>query len=344
MPLTTDREAAIEAVRRAALLCRAVQTEARTQREDGSLIKNDRSPVTVADFGAQAAVSMTLRDRRPQDRIVGEENADELRAAAGAALRKRVVRHVQSLDLGEGVTESRVLAAIDDCSDPGGDSGRRWILDPIDGTKGYLRGGQYAIALALSVDGALELAVLGCPSLARQGAKAGNGCLFVAERGQGAQQIAIDDWRGAPSDPKPLSTSPIRNAAEAAFCESVEAAHSAHDRHALIARELGVSRAPVRMDSQCKYGMVARGEAAIYLRLPRDESYREKVWDHAAGWLVVVEAGGRVTDVDGRELDFSLGRTLDGNRGVVATNGPLHDRVLEAIRRTEPRAVSTSSA
>ena len=81
----------------------------------------------------------------------------------------------------------------------------------------------------------------------------------------------------------------------------------------------------MRIDSQCKYGAVARGEASIYLRLPTSESYREKIWDHAAGWMVVNAAGGRVTDARGQNLDFSLGRTLDQNRGIIATNGHLHD-------------------
>ena len=86
------------------------------------------------------------------------------------------------------------------------------------------------------------------------------------------------------------------------------------------------------MDSQCKYGAVARGDASIYLRLPTRADYEEKIWDHAAGWMVVTEAGGRVTDVRGEPLDFSIGRTLRNNKGVVATNGRIHDSVISAVR------------
>ena len=81
-----------------------------------------------------------------------------------------------------------------------------------------------------------------------------------------------------------------------------------------------------------QYAVVARGDASIYLRLPTRPDYREKVWDHAAGCIIVHEAGGRVTDVRGRPLDFSRGRTLAGNLGVVATNGVLHADVLSAVR------------
>ena len=95
---------------------------------------------------------------------------------------------------------------------------------------------------------------------------------------------------------------------------------------------LGITVPPYRIDSQCKYAAVARGDASIYLRLPTKKGYEEKIWDHAAGSIVIQEAGGRATDVRGDELDFSLGRTLRNNLGVVVTNGVLHDCVVAAVR------------
>ena len=67
--------------------------------------------------------------------------------------------------------------------------------------------------------------------------------------------------------------------------------------------------------------------------MPTRADYREKIWDHAAGKLMVEAAGGRVTDVNGEPLDFRRGRTLEHNRGVVATNGTIHDEVLQAVRK-----------
>jgi 3'(2'), 5'-bisphosphate nucleotidase len=119
--------------------------------------------------------------------------------------------------------------------------------------------------------------------------------------------------------------------AEARLCESVESGHSNHDESALVAERLGIMAAPYRIDSQCKYAAVARGDASIYLRLPTRADYQEKIWDHAAGKFAVEQAGGRVTDVDGRPLDFSVGARLSNNRGVVATDGRFHDEVLEAV-------------
>ena len=135
----------------------------------------------------------------------------------------------------------------------------------------------------------------------------------------------------------PASTrSPTRRSA--VFCESVEAAHAAHSVQAGIASRLGITAPSFRIDSQCKYAVVARGEASIYLRLPRDTSYREKVWDHAAGALVLEEAGGRVSDLDGRPLDFS--------RGPVAWQPPRHclpPTARSTTRSSPPAAPSWGS-
>lgn len=88
------------------------------------------------------------------------------------------------------------------------------------------------------------------------------------------------------------------------------------------------------MDSQAKYASIARADGDIYLRLPvGDGSYTEKIWDHAAGSLLVEEAGGIVSDAKGRPLDFSIGRTLQNNKGVVAAHKNVHGKVIEAVRK-----------
>ncbi len=309
-------------MRRAAVVCRTVQAKLV---DADTLQKKDKSPVTVADFASQAVVCALLEEHFAADPVVGEEDSQELRSEANAALRGEVVAQVATA-LGTPADEERVLSWID----RGGadaNTGRYWTLDPIDGTKGFLRGEQYAIALALIEDGEVVFGALGCPNLPR-GAAAG--ALFVAtsdsaevldlwETGRGGERIAVEQ---------------IRSAAEGRFCESVESAHSDHSESAEIARRLGITREPYRIDSQCKYACVARADASIYLRLPTRADYREKIWDHAAGKLVVEGAGGRVTDIDGRELDFTRGRTLDDNRGIVATCGAIHDEVLAAVTAT----------
>ncbi len=324
MSYRQERALAIEAVLAASRLCRTVQANLVS---DETMAKKDRSPVTVADFGAQAVVSHHLLRVFPNDPMVGEEDSAELREARNAELRAKVVAHVGTII--PGLDESAVLAAIDHGTYTGGATGRHWTLDPIDGTKGFLRGDQYAVALALIEEGEVVLGVLGCPNLPLDAANpaAGSGCIFVAERGGGAFMRSLDD----PTE-HPIHVTKIDDPTQASFCESVEKAHSAHSDAARVAELLGIAVPPFRIDSQCKYAAVARGDASIYLRLPTRKGYEEKIWDHAAGVMVIQEAGGRVTDVRGDRLNFSLGRTLRDNLGVIVSNGLLHDRVVAAVR------------
>jgi len=98
---------------------------------------------------------------------------------------------------------------------------------------------------------------------------------------------------------------------------------------------LNIRKPSLRMDSQAKYAVVARGEATIYLRAPStsEPGYRENIWDHAAGSIIAEEAGGRVTDTLGQPLDFASGIKMKKNLGVVVTNGVLHEIVLRALKK-----------
>ena len=318
----SELDVALEAVRAAARVCRAVQQRLVSAE---TLEKKDKSPVTVADFASQAIVCQRLGALLPDDRVVGEEDSAELRAEGQVALRAAIAREVASEVDGE-IDEEAVLGWID----RGGaqaDTDRYWTLDPIDGTKGFLRGEHYAVALGLIEHGQVVLGVLGCPNME---GPAGRGLLFSAVRGQGAREHPLAGQGGEGG--APLRVAAVATPAEARFCESVESAHSDQSESARIASRLGITQEPFRIDSQCKYGAVARGDASIYLRMPTRKDYREKIWDHAAGKLVVEEAGGRVTDVLGNDLDFGCGRTLEDNRGIVATSGAIHDEVIAAVR------------
>ena len=149
-----------------------------------------------------------------------------------------------------------------------------WTLDPIDGTKGFLRGEQYAVCLALLVDARVELGVIGCPNLPLDPSNPSGprGCIFVAVRGQGAQQLTL-----AGGSPIPLKM-PELQPSELSLLESVESAHAALGVNDRVAKILGVTRPPTRMDSQAKYGALARGDGGVYLRLPTGVGYREKIW------------------------------------------------------------------
>ncbi|MBW1721156.1 MAG: 3'(2'),5'-bisphosphate nucleotidase [Deltaproteobacteria bacterium] len=320
-----EREVAVRAVLKACRLCRNVQSEHMSRQK---VNKTDGSPVTVADFGGQALVSHHLSMAFPADPLMGEESSDQLLRRENGALKESVIQHVRRIV--PELDEEEILAAIDRGNASGGPSGRFWVLDPVDGTKGFLRGAQYAVALALVEDGEVTLGVLGCPNLPlvldNPGGHPGQGCLFFAAKGEGAFMRPLDEERE-----QRITVSLEERPSGALFAESFESEHSSHKDSARLAKMLGVTREPLRMDGQGKYGLVARGEATIYLRVPVGKEYAENIWDHAAGAVIVEEAGGKVTDLDGLRLDFSRGKKLEKNRGILASNGRLHDTVLEAL-------------
>ena len=324
---SAELAAAVRAVSAAAGVCRAVQQRL-AQAE--ALEKKDKSPVTVADFASQAIVCALLAEQLPGDLVVGEEDSSALREDAQAGLRDAVALRVTE-GLGRSVEEQQVLAWID-LGGAAASGPRYWTLDPIDGTKGFLRGDQYAVALGLIEAGEVVVGLLGCPNMLLDGQP---GALFTAVRGEPCRVRSLWD----PQGPGALvRVGDIQRAADARFCESVESAHSDQDESARVTSLLGIRSEPYRIDSQCKYAAVARNDASIYLRLPTRADYQEKIWDHAAGSLVVQCAGGAVTDLEGAPLDFTHGRTLNANRGVVATSGAIHDEVVEAVRRVQTEA------
>lgn len=335
------------AVQRASILTQKVFHE----KTKGTISKDDLSPVTKGDFGAQALIIQAIRSNFPDDEIVAEEEATSLRESE--ALRKEMWELVKDIKLTDEESDriiggplknvDELLEALDGGKSEGGPTGRIWALDPIDGTKGFLRGGQYAVCLGLIVDGDIKVGVIGCPNLplsdsaplsaeVGQSGAAGSetGVLFSAVRGKGATSRPLSD--GAILEGQSISMRPVKDLSQACFCEGVEAGHSAQDDNAEVARRLGITAPSVRLDSQAKYCSIARGAGDIYLRLPVRADYQEKIWDHAAGDLIVREAGGQVTDIAGNRLDFTKGRKLSANKGVVAAPLSIFDEVIGAVK------------
>jgi len=121
-----ERRAALEAVIKACKLASAVQA---AHLAGGVLDKEDKSPVTVADFGAQAVVSEHLAAVFPHDPLVGEESSALLRLPENAQLKDSVLKHVRMIT--PRLSEKDVFAAIDRGSAEGGSKGRFWTLDPL---------------------------------------------------------------------------------------------------------------------------------------------------------------------------------------------------------------------
>jgi HAL2 family 3'(2'),5'-bisphosphate nucleotidase len=340
MSTTTNRyEAAMHAVSQACEVCRRVQ---QAQDETARLLKDDRSPVSIADYASQAVIAHRLREELGGVSLVAEEDAADIRrrVKAGDTAFADAVLDATRVAWPEATLE-QVLDAVDlGNAEPKRDGLHGfWTLDPIDGTKGFLRGEQYAVSLAWIEGGDPIIGVVGCPNLSRDFSKGFDGpdavgSLYGAINGDGV-------WEYPANDPKAESHrvhrlehdpgEPVR------MCESVESAHASHEDHARILQHMESQSVPARLDSQAKYVVVARGQADLYLRLPRppkpgSSRYVEKIWDHAAGALVASEAGCSVTDIRGNMLDFSHGVGLEKNVGVVVGPPVLHGNAIEAIR------------
>lgn len=333
--LARERAVAETALVAAAKLCRALRAKwgARPER------KADDSPVTLADLGGQALVGRALGAAFPEDPLVGEEDADLLAGGDGAELARRLAPDLaRAAGLDRAPSASEIRAWIERGAAEPPSRGRWWTVDPIDGTKGYVGGGQYAVALALLRDGRPLMGLLACPALpldavlggAAVPAGGGNpagGTLFLGLAGGGAWARNLDaaeaPWQAihALPDPEPGGLP---------WCESLASAHSDQDAAARVATRLGLAQPPLRLDSQVKYALLAAGRAACCLRIPR-AAYQEKVWDHAAGACLLEAAGGRVSDLGGRDFDYAQGRTLAANRGMLLSSGPWHERLVAAV-------------
>jgi 3'(2'), 5'-bisphosphate nucleotidase len=304
-PWQREFDVALRVVRDGALLARDI----RQRIGDRAFLKADQSPVTVADFAVQALVAHRLGAMFPNDTLVAEEDATALRASAGRTMLQTVLAVVQRA--APDLDPTRVLDTID--RGRGAPGERFWTLDPVDGTQGFVRGGQYVVALALIVRGRVELGLLGCPELSLcDRPKDGVGAIACAVRNRGAFRASLTGHEFTP-----LRVSSCRDLHAAHVLRSFEADHIDLDTFNTIVRVLGVETQPALMDSQAKHAVIAAGRAELLIRIPATKSFRDKIWDQAAGSLIIEEAGGQVTDLRGARLDFETGRLLTRNEGVV---------------------------
>ena len=293
--------------------------------------KLDTSPVTAADFAVQALVTRTLGKLYKDVVIVAEEDSAELKTKN--SLLNNICEMV-SLDWPT-VSSKKIIDTIE----VGNHEIQRdsfWTLDPIDGTKGFIRGAQYAIALAFIDEGEVTKAIMGCPNLSHSPAQSPHtvnprGSIFFSQKGAGAWVLPDDFDEFAP---KRISCN-IRESDKIRICGSVEPLHSVTHKNDQIAKFLAKTNDKLKIDSQCKYAVVGRGQADAFIRLPTDPNYLEKVWDHAAGALIASESGAVVTDADGETLNFSDGKEMSGNKGIVCATPSYHPQIIKAIKELQ---------
>ncbi len=232
--------------------------------------KPDRSPVTAADKESEAAIVAWLNQRHPDHAILGEESG----AHAGK------------------------------------NDHMRWIIDPLDGTRGFSRGGTFwGPLVALEEDGRVICGAMALPAL---------GEMYYAERGGGCFFVRVDAEGRSVGAPERVSVSRVRDWREATL--------SLGELQRILGgpRKDAVSAVAGRAAQARCYGDLA---ACAMLFCGRAEAWIEtgvQIWDLAALKILVEEAGGKFTDLDGNDTHTS-GHAL-------ATNGHFHDEILAALR------------
>ena len=224
--------------------------------------KPDRTPVTDADRAVEDIIRDAIRDARPRDQILGEE-----RGHSG-----------------------------------GTDSGREWVIDPIDGTAGFLRGMPiWATMIALTINGIPQVGVISAPALGRR---------WWAAEGHGA-------WMSENGVERQLSVSKVASLSDASITyNSLPGWIGAGRGDQAVALATRAWRARAVGDFW-GFMLVAEGSMDVC------GEFDLQPYDIAALWPIVTEAGGRFTSVDG-EQSLAAGSAL-------ATNGLLHDEVLSLV-------------
>lgn len=345
MDYSKELELATLTVQRASKLTKSILAAV----DKGALDKKDNTPVTIADFAAQALIISAVHAVYPEDGFVGEESAAALRESP--ELLNRVWGLVSSFrdeehGLATPSSPEEMLALIDlGGKGQGGPKGRVWVLDPVDGTATFIQGQQYVVCLALLEDGEQKIGVLGCPNLP-VGAKQihedivdkhGDGQIVYAIAGQGAYTLPMNYSSGKiilgsavpiPKYSTDLKTSDLR------FVDCKASNSTDYKKHALVASKLGVPPATVDLwSAQMRYvAVVVRGGGNVLIKILQKDSYRSCLWDHAGGMLVAQEVGCVVTDLRGKPIDCGLGRTLAGSFGLICAPASVYQDVFKAVQ------------
>lgn len=233
-------------------------------------------PVTQADRAVNELIVRALREEFPDDGVLAEESVD---------------------------TDRRLGRP------------RAWMIDPIDGTKGFIAGtGDFCVQIGLAVEGRAALGILYAPA---------TDVLYWAARGHGAWVV-----RPTSEAEKSLKAERLSVTGEADLGRMRLAESRSHrgPRMESVVSALGV-RAEVRSHSVgIKVGLLVEQQADLYIHL----SPKTKQWDTCAPEAVLVEAGGCMTDVFGGPLHYNTPDVLNRN-GLAASNGAAHAEVITRL-------------
>jgi len=183
-----------------------------------------------------------------------------------------------------------------------------WMVDPLDGTKEFIsRNGEFSSMIGMIEDGKPVLGAVMQPSASR---------LYSGAVGLGA-------WMSENGHDRAMRVSMIENFAEMRIVASRSHFEPSVDR---LRQRLGIDKLIRSGSVGLKCGLIARGDCEIYVH---PSSYA-KLWDSCAPAAVLMAAGGTMTDIHGEPIIYSS-KELRLRKGLVASNGRAHDRLIEMI-------------
>lgn len=228
-------------------------------------------PVTEADRAASRIIVEGLSAAFPNDGILSEEEADVVTERLG---RDRV-----------------------------------WIVDPIDGTAGFVRkDGDFAVQIGLADRGKAVVGVVLLPF---------HGVTYYATAGGGSFKESAE------------GTERLKASGETDYSKMFMAVSRNHPSSKIrtVLQSLGVAGEMNRGSVGLKIGLIAEQTCDLYIHL----SHRTKLWDTCAPQIILEEAGGRLTDLFGEDFRYDI-EDLQNHGGICATNGASHEETLARLR------------
>jgi HAL2 family 3'(2'),5'-bisphosphate nucleotidase len=301
LELDQEKDVAIDLAKNALKIMEWFKTHS-----NASFKKEDKSPVTIADFASQIYIISKIKEYFPEDRIIAEEESSFLDENAKILIS-------ECFDAINIIINEELEEIL---SYKGGKSKRSWAIDPIDGTIGYQKNLYYAVGIGLLSKSVPILSVISVPEYQNTGLS-----IFSAVKGQGAK---VSHGSG---QFKQIQVSKTENLEDTTLCHSLH-----HDKPWVLkfASKTNIKNR-IRIDSMAKTCMIADGSADIYLK-PMDKS-RSFTWDFCQGDLLVKEAGGVVTDTNNKNLKYKDKNCLFTGIGMVAANLSLHEKTIKMIKK-----------
>ncbi|MDH5430535.1 MAG: 3'(2'),5'-bisphosphate nucleotidase CysQ [Nitrosopumilus sp.] len=186
-----------------------------------------------------------------------------------------------------------------------------WIVDPLDGTSDFIdKTGEFTVMISLIKNKKPILGVIGWPT---------EKTLFVAQKGNGAFRFSNEEW-------KKISVTKV---SEISKCRAVGSRHHLSDKEKAFIKKLGIEDF-TSIGSSLKVGKISSGEAEAYITTTN----KMKEWDSAASYCIILEAGGKMTDMSGNDLIYN-NKDVHHQNGILVTNGLVHNKIVEEFKKLE---------